>query len=95
MELAKAKAEGLDNSARAKAKQYKKSCEAKDPEIARLVAENAARKKAFKAKKELLQKSILDHDKNADDFCRLGEEKSTQIRDLKVSVVGLEEELQV
>lgn len=40
--LAKAKAKGLANRAKIKAEQYKKNCEAKNLEIARLVAGKTA-----------------------------------------------------
>lgn len=59
------------------------------------MADGAAREEAFKAKRETMQKSLSNHAKNVEDFCRLGEEKSQQILDLKVSVIGLEAELQL
>lgn len=42
--LEKVKVKGLANGARMEAEQYKKSCEAKDLEIARLVAKNAEKR---------------------------------------------------
>lgn len=60
-----------------------------------LVVNSTAREDAFKTERRTMQKFLSYHAKNAADFRRLGEEQSTQIRDLKASMIGLEVELQL